>query len=297
MHDRIVLVPRMSVDAQWLSLSLGAMEASKSSGTSLFRSGPSDDADVRTQIALMNRAIDAQARGVVVYPITLFTMERVIQEAVSQRIPVVVLVAPIGIPPSDHLSYVLTDEDEGARAIAEQLVSSLGVSGDVLLIGISPQAPGVIDRADKIEEAIRRVAPQIQIAQKIADTTSSGFAEQEILSALQADLRIRSVISLNARMGAAAASAVERLGSHRHVAVIAYGQSLQLFLQLRRGEIDGLLVQDMRRMGRIAVENINSDRSGEPYAHTVSVKPYLVTRDNIDSAAIQRLVLMHGDER
>ena len=297
MHDRIVLVPRMSVDAQWLSLSLGAMEASKSSGASLFRSGPSDDADVRTQIALMNRAIDAQARGVVVYPITLFTMERVIQEAVSQRIPVVVLVAPIEIPPSDHLSYVLTDEDEGARAIAEQLVSSLGVSGKVLLIGLNPQAPGVIDRADKIEEAIRRVAPQIQIAQKIADTTSSGFAEQEILSALQADLRIRSVISLNARMGAAAASAVERLGSRRHVDVIAYGQSLQLFLQLRRGEIDGLLVQDMRRMGRIAVENINSDRSGEPYAHTVSVKPYLVTRDNIDSAAIQQLVLMHGDER
>jgi ABC-type sugar transport system substrate-binding protein len=128
MHDRVVLIPRMSVDAQWLSLSVGAMEAAKSSGASLFRAGPSDDTDVRTQIALMNRAIDARVRGVVVYPITFFTMDHIIQEALSKRTPVVVLVAPIGITPSDHLSYVLADEDEGARLIAQRVMTSLGES-------------------------------------------------------------------------------------------------------------------------------------------------------------------------
>lgn len=292
-----MLIPRMSVDAQWLSLRLGAIEAARASGTSLFGTGPSDDTDVRTQIALMGRAIDAKARGVVVYPITLFTMDGTIQEAVSKRIPVVVLVAPVGITASGHLSYVLADEDEGARLIAQRVVSSLGGSGKLILAGIRRQAPGVIDSADKIEESIKRIGPQIEIAQKIADTTSSGLAEQEIFSALQADSKIKSVVSLNTRMGAAAASAVERLRPPRHVEVIACGQSLQMFLQLRRGEIDALLVQDMRQIGRIAVENINADRLAKPYEHTVFVKPYLVTRDNIDSEEIQQVLLMHGDRR
>jgi hypothetical protein len=61
---------------------------------------------------------------------------------------------------------------------------------------------------------------------------------------------------------------------------------------LRQGTIDSLIIQDMRGMGHQAVENIVAARSGHAVTSVTYREPMLLTRENIDTEAMQQMLLM-----
>lgn len=293
MHDRVVVIPRFATDAPWLSEHVGIAEAAERMKLELYWNGPSGAPDVQGQIELLDRAIHEGAYGIIIEPNSFFAMNRVIRKALSRNIPVVLFSEPLGLSPTQHLSFVLSDVKETGRLIATRLKTILQGRGEVAIVGLDPQTPGNIERADSIEASLRQIAPKIHVVEKVVGSFSIGYSEQAAERAIREHPDLKAIVALNEREGYSAAAAIHAAGAEGRILVISCDQSLQLFLLLRQGNIDSLVIRDMRGMGAAAVANVAADRLGKPVVSPIYFKPSLVTRENIDDENIQQLLLMH----
>lgn len=296
MHNRIVVIPRFSSDARWLSEHVGIGEAAASAKHDVYWSGPSGEANVEEQAALADRAIHGGAYGIIIEPSTFFTMNRAIREALAHDIPVVVLGEHIDIAPSPHLSFMLSDVAEAGRLIAGRLDTILHGRGEVAIFGLDPQTPGNVERSDAIEAALRQNAPEIHVVEKMVGSFSIGSSELVAERVIRERPKLKAIIALTPREGYSAAAAVHALHAEDRVRVIACDQTLAVLMLLRQGALDAILIQNMRGMGTAAVDNIIAEHHHRPVTSPAYFKPTLVTRENIDDERVQQLLLMHRSQ-
>lgn len=296
MHDRIVVIPRFSSDARWLSEHVGIGEATARAKLDVYWNGPSDEANIQEQTELAERAIHGDAYGIIIEPSTSFTMNRAIREALAHRIPVVVLGEPVDIASSPRLSFVLSDIPEAGKLIAGRLDTILHGHGEVAIFGLDPQTPGNVERSDAIEAALRQSAPDIHIVEKMVGSFSIGSSELVAERVIQERPELKAIVALTPREGYSAAAAVHALDAEERVRVIACDQTLEVLMLLRQGAMDSILIQNMRGMGSAAVNNIIAEHHHHPVTSPVYFKPSLVTRENIDDERIQQLLLMHRSQ-
>jgi len=68
------------------------------------------------------------------------------------------------------------------------------------------------------------------------------------------------------------------------------GFDQDLLPPIRDGGIDSVVVQNTFEMGRIAMELMNREIHGAAGSSEVKVEPVLMTRENVDSAEIRRIL-------
>lgn len=293
MHGSVVVVPRLSAQAPWLSERVGITEAAERAKRKVYWNGPSGVPDVQDQIDLIDRAVSAGAYGIVVEPNSYFALNYVIQKALSEGIPVVILGEPVAMPPARHLSFVLNDVNQTGKLVAERLNKVMQGSGEVALLGLDPQSPGSVERADSIEAALGQIAPRIRIVKEVTGSSSAEGSEQSASLALHTYPRLSAIVALNAREGYSALEAVRSSGARSTISVIVCDQDLQLLSFLRHGRIDSIVIQNMRELGSAAMANILTDRQGRAVVSPRVLEPAIVTRENIGDEPIQQLLLMH----
>jgi ribose transport system substrate-binding protein len=293
LHQRVVVIPRLGIDARWLSLHVGLQEEADRKGVRLYWNGPSIPNDVQRQIDLGERAVQSDAMGIIAEPASYLAMNSVLQEALDRNIPVVILGERIGLQSAPHLSYVLNDDAEAGRLIAQRLQEVLHGKGEILLSGLCAEVPGSVERAEQIAQHLHSLGGEITVADTISCNPSTGLSRQQIEAALQRHPEIAAIVALNAVEAGSAIDAVQEKRESGTVKVVGIDQNVGLFRNLRAGELDSILVEDLRAMGRRAVDDIVAERTGTPHASVNVVKPVLVTRDNIDTEAVQQLLLMH----
>ena len=267
------------------------------SGTDLHLAwnGPSDG-DAQRQIDLFNDAIGKQVYGIAINPRSLYAANGVIHNAVTQKIPVVVLLHPLPLGPEDHLSFVLEDVQMSANLVARRLQQILPEHSDVLLVGLDSLNAGGEDRFDALEESMQQIDPTARIVGRIAGPPGIETFQSAITNALARQPGIRAIIALDSHASYAAASVIHDSNAQDKIRVLAFDQNTEVLASLRQGGVDSVLVQDMREMGHIAISNIVHDRHHQPVAPITYVKPLLVTRDNIDTEAVQRILLMNWNQ-
>ena len=101
------------------------------------------------------------------------------------------------------------------------------------------------------------------------------------------------IVTLNVTQTRAAYSAVLRTNSLTRIKLIACDQDLDLVFRLRTGEIDAIIAQDTRTMGRIAIQMIREKEMSGRNSPSVIVQPVLVTQENVDSPQVQDILDMN----
>ncbi|MGE4198832.1 MAG: substrate-binding domain-containing protein, partial [Phycisphaerales bacterium] len=74
------------------------------------------------------------------------------------------------------------------------------------------------------------------------------------------------------------------------VKLVGFDASPPLLEALRQGEIEALVVQNPRRMGYLAVESIVKSVRGETIDAAIDTGAILVTKDNIDSDEVKKVL-------
>lgn len=268
----------------------GATDAALAKHLRVYWNGPSRDDDVEDQIALSERAIAEHYYGLILSPNNSFALNATIQRAVSHGIPVVIVGAQVPIPPEPGLTFVLNDSEKMGALLAARLHEILGQKGNVVEVGVDALSPGSMERANGFEQALHREAPGIAVEQKLVGPFRFDQAELATEQAIHAhpDLDVLVAFGINETRGALAA--VRNTGTAKRIRIVGCDQTLDLLFLLRRGDIDSLVVEDTRTMGRIAVEEIAEERNGGRAAPRTMVEPTLVTRGNVDNAAIQQIL-------
>jgi ABC-type sugar transport system substrate-binding protein len=288
----IVVIPLFSTENLASCEHVGMDEAVAGTDFHLAFNGPSDG-DAQRQIDLFNEAIGKRAYGIAINPRSLYAANGVIRNAVTQEIPVVVLLHPLPLGPEAHLSFVLEDVSASAELVSQRLKHILPERSDVLLVGLDSLNAGGEDRFVALEESMQRIDPSARIVGRIAGQPVISAFQSAITDALARQPGIRAIVALDSHAGYAAASVVHDLNAQSNIRILAFDQNTEVLASLRQGGVDSVLVQDMREIGHIAIANMIRDHHHQSVAPVTYVKPLLVTRDNIDSERVQQILLMN----
>jgi ribose transport system substrate-binding protein len=289
----ISVIPRQASESMWVSEHVGVNESAARHKVSIYWNGPTEEEGVEQQVVLADRAIENGNLGLILSPSNPFALNTVVQRSLAAGMSVVIVGNPLSLKPEKRLSFVLNDEEQTGTLAAHRIASALKGRGEVLIVGIDPLfSSGSHDRSSAFEASLNREAPEIQVVGRLKGSFSFGQAELAIAKTVLAHPHLSAILSLNIAGTRGAVAAVRTTHSSDHIIIVGCDQNRDLLFLLRQGVVDSLIAQNMRAMGAMAVDYIMAEDRGAPVSPYTLVKPVLITKENIDDDAIQRILYL-----
>ena len=286
----IAVIPGTTATEFWEAAHVGAAAAGSETGFRIYWNAPTREDDVERQIALVERAIDSDYVGLVVAPTNYLALVGSVRQALSKRIPTVVIRSSLPIPPGKGLSYILNDDQETGRLAARRVGTVLGGKGAVALLGLDPSGPRSVLRVRAIEEELAKSFPQVSVVEKRSGSSNTAEVQQIAQEILNDGPKLDAIITLGVTATEGTWAALSALGKGRGVKLIGCEQEVDLMAGIRHGDIDSIVVENTYEMGFRAIQTIAARQRGEPVPDKIELKPVLVTKANIDSAEVQRML-------
>ena len=282
----LAVIPRTTATLLWEPMHLGAVEEAHRGGMHIFWNAPADEGDVEKQLSEFSSCVERHYSGIVFVPDETIASRSIVLDAVRRKIPVVVVDDELGPPAGPMLSYVSSDESMGARLAAERLAKVLHGRGSVAIIGMNTRSQSGISREEDFERVLAQIAPAIQVVdRRFGDTivTHQQQIAQDILDSQKAN----AIVAMTAAATRGAYYARLAGNSHRDVPIIGFDQDL--LIPIQTGEVDSVVVQNTRRIGEIAVSNLEAQVRGERIQPITLVPPLLLTRETANAPEITQL--------
>ncbi len=290
-HPTIAVIPRTTALVLWEAEHAGAESSAKKAGFTIYWNAPTSEDDVDRQIAIIKQAIDRGAQGLVLAPDQALALMVPVRDVVARGIPTVVISSPLAIPPGGKLSYILNDEDETGRLAAERIGSILHGEGSVAILGIDPDVTGIVLRTHAFEANLAAKYPKIKIVDERAGGFNISEAQEVTEDVLTRNPQVDAILALNSSATRGAFIALENRHQLGKIKLVACEQ--ELIPPLLTGEIDSIIVENTYEMGYRAIQLIAAERRGEPVPAEIKLSPKLVTRENLNTPEVQRMLTMN----
>ena len=283
-------IPLGTNDACYVAEHAGLAEQAETHHLNVYWNGPSREGDIARQVELVKRAIHDKSFGIVLSPSSAYALNSVIERAVSQKIPVVILGPPLKIVASPSLSFVTSDVEKTGSLAAQRIHAAGRAQEEILIAGINPSLPGSQACARAFEVEIKRLAPQAKVIDRLVGAFSTTQAEIAIRTTLEAHPNVTAIYAIGLNDARGAARAVHNQPHARPIRIVANNYSLDVIYEMRHGNIDSLVIPNMRAMGAQAIENVIQARMGEAVQAQRTFQPILLTSENIDQDAVQSAI-------
>lgn len=279
----IAVIPRTCGVRLWEPFHAGAAIVARKNGVHIYWNAPTQENDVERQIGFAGLVLERHYRGAVIAPDESLVFRTPVQKLLDRHIPVVVVDDDLGLPRNPDLSYVFNDEEAGGQLAARRVAAVLKGRGSIALLGIDPELRSITTREESFEKALKREAPGIQIAaRKFGDDISVPHEQQIAEDVLDGSPQINAIVALS---GSATRGAYyAKLGLGRPSSVVIVGFDQDLIPPIRTGEIDSVVIQNAPALGRLAMENIVARLKHVSVPQAVSVKPVLLTKEDLYSS-------------
>lgn len=289
----IAVIPETTAQELWESEHAGASRAARVLGWDVYWNGPSREDDLPRQIDLVNNAVARGVDGLVLAPTHAVALISPVRSALAHGIPVVIVSSPLATLSNAEVMSVLNDDEAAGRMAADRAAGYLSHTGTLAVLGVNPNLLGSIRIANALESSLRDRFAGVNLIEKKSTSFSFTEAEETVEETIRAFPRLNVIVALNVTQIRAAYIAVLRMNALGRIKVIGCDQDMDLVFHLRTGEIDALVGQNTMAMGSEAIELIHRQRMGVRGETNLVVKPFLVTRENVDSQAVQDLLDMN----
>ncbi|HEY4355535.1 MAG TPA: substrate-binding domain-containing protein [Acidobacteriaceae bacterium] len=290
----IAVIPETTAQEVWESAHAEAARVATSWGWDTFWNGPSREDDLLGQIQIMEKEVDRGAAGIILAPDHAVALISPVREAVAKNIPVAIINNPLAASPKGDVVFVLNDDVATGQLAAQRVEPYLrGKSDEVAIIGVHPSFLGSLAIAAAMKAALEREHPGVHIVEQraIFGSSESEDAEDDLV---QKHPDLRAIVALNVTQTRSASDALSRAKLVGKVALIGCEQDFDVMYRVRMGQMDSVIAKDTGSMVRNAMGWIHRRREGTATGETIVVPPKLVTRENIDSPEIQRVLAVHG---
>lgn len=284
----VEVIPRTTTTLLWESLHAGAADAARGSDLQIRWEAPADEGDTERQLSTLAASITRRDRGIIFAPDETLASRSLVLRAVKNKIPVVVVDDEFGPPAGPLLSYVSNDERIGAQLAAKRLTSVLHGRGSIAIVGINPRLEGELSREELFESALSELAPQIRVQVRRFGDSVITHQQQIAQELLRGHDHLDAIVALSSTATRGAYYARIAMEPHPQVVIIGFDQDL--LLPVRTGEVDAVIAQDTKTIGRVAMEDIRARVRGETEANTKLVPPLLLTRETLNSPQLSALL-------
>jgi ABC-type sugar transport system substrate-binding protein len=276
----VAVIPRTTGTPFWESFHQGVVETSSPLGIHVYWNAPVHESDADKQLRLLAACSKQGYQGFILAPDLTLTFRSAVQGLMERKIPTVIVNDKLGPDPGPYLSYVMNNENEGARAAAEYTVNLLHRRGNIAILGIAAQREMYAQRAIAVERELRQRAPDIHVVSRQADDALVAHQQYLVQEILKGKDHIDAILALSSISTRGAIEAMLADGQHS-IPIIGFDQ--ETAAPLRSGYLRAVVVEDTHQIGELAMHNLIRQMQGNPVAGYTYVSPVLITKENLDA--------------
>ena len=276
----------------WQTVAIGFNKAAAQYNVRAKVVGP-QSYDPLGELDALQQAVRAKPAGILISVADVSILEREINLAVLQGIPVITIDSDAFI--SHRLYFIGTNNLEAGRRGGSRLIEKLGSKGNVVFFSI-PGQPNTEERLRGFKEVLS-IQPGIKITDivDVKGDASIAFDKAQRFLALTGPQKIDAFVCLEAVSGKAVADAIKRANLHDRE-LIAWDADPGTLDAIKDGTIDATIAQKPYTMGYFGLKllyevfhapppNLNKDFRSDfysPYPVFIDTGTTLVDRSNVD---------------
>lgn len=290
---RIAVIPKGTTHIFWKSVEAGAQKAATELNVKVTFIGPQKEDDRTQQIDLVKNQ-SLQNDALVVAPLDAVALRDVVKE-VSAKKPVVIIDSSLADSESFIASYVATDNREGGRIAARALAESMGKKGKVAVLRYAQGSASTEQREEGFLTEIAKF-PDIKVesSEQYAGATASQAQDTatNLLTRLTSgdSLTVQGIFASNQTSTYGMLQALRSKNQAGKVKFVGFDCDATFIDALKKGEMQGSVLQDPVNMGYLGVKNAVAKLKGEKVEPVVDTGATLITPANLEDAKISALI-------
>lgn len=292
----IAVIPKGTTHEFWKAVHAGAIKAQrelaeKNVKTELIWKGPLREDDRDQQIQVVENFMVRRVDGLVLAPLDSKALVAPVTAASRAKIPVVIFDSDLQW--DQHVSFVATDNYKGGVMAADHLAKLLNGKGKVILLRLQVGSASTEARESGFLDTIKKKHPDIEI---ISSDQYGGPTRETAYQAAQNLLNrygreVNGIFCPNETTTIGMTKALRDIGKAGGVVkMVGFDSGTQSVLDLKRGDLQGLVVQNPMLMGYLGVMTLVKHLQGEKVEKRIDTGVVLATPENMEQPEIKNLL-------
>ena len=292
----IAVIPKGTTHEFWKSINAGAFKArdelaAQGVKVNVIWKGPLKEDDRDQQIQTIENFTTRRVSGIVLAPLDSQAMVRPVNNAIRAKVPVVIIDS--GLKSDNYVSFVATDNYKGGVLAGEHMGKLLGGKGNVILLRYAVGSASTEEREAGFLDTLKKNFPGIKLLssdQYAGPTRETGYqASQNLLNRFGRD--VNGIFAPCEPPTIAMTKALRDLGkAGGNVKMVGFDAGSQSVADLKRGDVQGLVVQSPVLMGYKGVMTMVEHLQGKKVEKRIDTGVVLVTPENADEPEIKELL-------
>ncbi|GAA4499492.1 substrate-binding domain-containing protein [Pseudaeromonas paramecii] len=267
----------------WSEVVMGAQLAGQDLGVKVHALLPMDEEDA-TQREAINRLVAMGCQGLVIAPSSA-AREAHVSLLRKQGIATLYLDRDL---PGERVAVVATNNGAAGELAAHRMAQALGRQGRVLLVRLKSGIPSTDARELGFARGAREAGLQLTYSPYLG--LGVGEARSVLLRFLREAGRFDGVFSVNESTSLAVAAVLRDLGPTPAPLHIGFDLDPQLAQAIRDGRLYGVMVQQPRQLGYLAVQRLVDYLRGKRVEDHQLIPARFITAEELDRVENRALV-------
>lgn len=291
----IAVIPKGTTHEFWKAVHCGAVKAQKELEAKGYKinviwKGPLREDDRDQQIQVVENFINRKVDGIVLAPLDSTALVAPVESALSQRVPVVIIDS--GLKSKNIVSYISTDNYKGGQLAGERLAELLKGKGKVILLRYAVGSASTEERETGFLDAIKKHPDMTLISsdQYAGATRDLAYqVSQNLLTRFGREVEGIFVPNESSTVGMMMALR-DIKKADGVVKLVGFDAGTQSIEGLKRGDIQGLVVQNPVNMGYLGVMTVVNHAEKKPIEKRIDTGVTMVTKENMEQPEIKDLL-------
>src|SRR5215467_695129 len=289
---RIVVIVKATTSQFWATVFTGADAAAKVLGVQISKLGATAETDVAGEVSIMENAISSKPTAIVVAATNAAALARPIEQATAAGIPVIVIDSDANT--KKYVTFLATNNETGGQKAADELAACVKArtgkqAGNVAYLTALAGAQSLNDRDKGFVEQLKKY-PDLKIVEHRTGNNDPARALSDAEDVLTRHPDLVGIFADNEVEGDGAGVAITEKSLGAKLCAVAFDTSDQEVGFVRKGALDGLIVQNPYMMGYAGVWYGLAASRGAVLPHYVDSGVHVVTKANIDNPAMVGLL-------
>ncbi len=291
----IAVIPKGTTHEFWRSIHAGAVKAQQELGAQgtpveVVWKGPLREDDRDQQIQVVENFTSRHVSGIVLAPLDSQAMVNPVNSAIQAGVPVIIMDS--GLKSDNYISFVATDNFKGGQLAAQYAAELLEGKGNVILLRYAVGSNSTEERENGFLDGLSKF-PGIKVIssdQHAGPTVETAYqVSQNLINRFGND--VNAVFAVCEPLTVAMTKALKDAGkAGGKVKMIGFDTGTQSVLDMKNGDVQGLVVQNPLAMGYLSVKAMVQNLKGEKVEKRIDTGVNLITPKNMEQPEMHDLL-------